>query len=79
MKHTLIIRDGIVYELVPMPYDIIINPCSECDLYDECVCDEVHRFTSLCYNDNEDLLEWYFQKTTVRGNPPIGDFIKRSI
>lgn len=71
MKHTIIIRNGIVYKLMPLPSEIENSPCSHCDLYDECFSDDGMKYLKLCLDDAQTTYSWRFVEIDYDPYMPI--------
>lgn len=79
MKHTIIIRNGEVYRLMPLREEDGCNPCEHCDLYDECFPDDSMRFVSLCLDDSNETWMWRFVHLVQWWNTSLEILVRESM
>lgn len=79
MKHTIIIRNGIVYKLMPLPSRLGFNPCWLCGLFDECNSDNGMKYLKLCLDDTQTTYSWRFVEIDYDPETPIEYLVAKSM
>lgn len=72
---AVIIMNGRPYQLIKLMRENINDPCSMCDLRQECgVSDYYYNLLKICKSDDRDD-RWYFEEDWTIFDKPLYDFL----